>query len=58
MRLMFGFVAGRMWMTRQLLGNLSTLKRFMLFPVDRFVLPYVLFQHFKFNDNYYSINII
>ena len=45
-------------MTRQLLGNLSTLKRFMLFPVDVSVLPYVLFQHFKFNDNYYSINII
>ena len=45
-------------MTRQLLGNPSTLERFMLFPVDWFVLPYVLFKHFKFNDNYYSINII
>ena len=30
----------------------------MLFPVDVSVLPYVVFQHFKFNDNYYSINII
>ena len=58
MNLWFGSVTERVRVTGNLGGDSPSLEVSLLFSFIGFRLSAFLINHFKLNDNYYSINII